>query len=432
MNVPDSFKAYVEAVLRQVRWKKAHFAISRELEAHLCDTRDCLLSAGYEEDEAVKEAIRQTGSPVEIGVQLDSVHRPRPYWPAIILTLTLVLAGVLVRAFLTYGVSPQLALSALSAIIGIALMTSAYFIDYTLLGKHACLVSLAIYLAAPLMCFVPGQPNIFGSCARYSVLLYPTAFALMLYALRGRKVPGAAAALAYALLLCLSGHIMLPFTGFLITAPACFIMMLAAAQRDLFLTGRRTSVIYAVCAAVLCIVFIWTSGFAGGDLAGRLSAVTGFTGGESAVLGADEIRRLIDSSVFIGSAGQAEYSAAVSGWKMDMGYLLTGMICRFGWVSFLAVMTVYGAFFFFFCKACMKQRSVLGALLSYSVVISIALQTMCYILSNLGLAELAAISLPLLSYGNAATIINLALIGLALSVFRTGSLYNYSEVIAKI
>ena len=44
-----------------------------------------------------------------------------------------------------------------------------------------------------------------------------------------------------------------------------------------------------------------------------------------------------------------------------------------------------------------------------------------------------AISLPLISYGNIATIINLSLIGLMLSVFRTGDAAKdkHSEIIRK-
>lgn len=45
-----------------------------------------------------------------------------------------------------------------------------------------------------------------------------------------------------------------------------------------------------------------------------------------------------------------------------------------------------------------------------------------YVVFNLGFQLISPLSLPLISYGNTATVINLGLIGLMLSVFRTGDM----------
>ncbi len=48
------------------------------------------------------------------------------------------------------------------------------------------------------------------------------------------------------------------------------------------------------------------------------------------------------------------------------------------------------------------------------------MQVFTYVVYNLGFFFITPISLPLISYGNTAMIINLVLIGFMLSVFRTG------------
>ena len=53
-------------------------------------------------------------------------------------------------------------------------------------------------------------------------------------------------------------------------------------------------------------------------------------------------------------------------------------------------------------------------------MMTFCIQVIIYISFNLGIPLAAPISLPLISHGNVATVINLILIGVMLSVFRTG------------
>ena len=73
-------------------------------------------------------------------------------------------------------------------------------------------------------------------------------------------------------------------------------------------------------------------------------------------------------------------------------------------------------------KLCLKQKSSLGLFVSLSVMLVFTIQAIGYIAANPGFELTAPIFLPLISYGNIATIINLFLIGLMLSVFRTGDI----------
>ena len=70
----------------------------------------------------------------------------------------------------------------------------------------------------------------------------------------------------------------------------------------------------------------------------------------------------------------------------------------------------------------LKQRGMLGSLIALAVVFTLAAQVGTFLLFNLGLPLFGIISLPFVSYGHWAMLINMTLIGLALSVFREESL----------
>ena len=80
----DFFADYLDQAMEQVRWRRARPALAQELRTHLLDQRDACLAQGMSQTEAEAESLRQMGDPVEVGTQLDRVHRPAPLgacWP---------------------------------------------------------------------------------------------------------------------------------------------------------------------------------------------------------------------------------------------------------------------------------------------------------------------------------------------------------------
>ncbi len=105
---------------------------------------------------------------------------------------------------------------------------------------------------------------------------------------------------------------------------------------------------------------------------------------------------------------------------VETDFILTYLIFRAGWIAFILIMALL---LFFIVKGfllCFKQRSSLGLFVSVTVMLTFTMQVLGYVTANLGFQLFSPIALPLLSYGKIATVINLALIGIMLSVFRTG------------
>ena len=102
------------------------------------------------------------------------------------------------------------------------------------------------------------------------------------------------------------------------------------------------------------------------------------------------------------------------------------MTHNFGWVAFIGISVVSFEFSILGLYYVTKQKSVLGTIVSLSIMLTFVLQAIIYIINNLGYGILSALLLPLVSYGKAALVINSALIGFMLSVFRTGDILKDS------
>lgn len=81
---------YLRCVTDQIRCKKACPGIEKELEDHITDQAEMYLKKGMTEEQALKKAIAEMGDPVQVGVELDRIHRPQMSWGLVLL------AGILV------------------------------------------------------------------------------------------------------------------------------------------------------------------------------------------------------------------------------------------------------------------------------------------------------------------------------------------------
>ncbi len=431
MPMPENFKDYTELVIGQLRWKKARPVIEQEIETHLCDQRDALMKSGLDEDAATRESIRQMGDAVQVGTALDRVHRPKPAWDMLALTALLALIGLSIKLFLTYDSDFPMKplLSAAAILLGAGCMLGVYFLDFTILGKRPLLVYFGAVLAVVLLCFIPGQPKVYGQYyyVEYVLLLFPLAFAALLYRLRGQRYAGLLLSLAGMLPL-IYGCLLVPSAvGFAITVVSALTLMLVAAAGDWFSIGRvRSLILIGSAFLTAAVLLLWSpirEYFISDYYMHRVAAAFNpwsdpLGAGWQGII----VRELVSGGQFFGRGATGPYSTNVPEFfAMDTDFLLTWLIHNVGWIAFIIVMAVFAAFLFVGFRLCFKQKNMLGRAVSLAVMLTLALQTVFYVASNLGFILFSSI-LPLVSYGNTATVVNMALIGVMLSAFRTGSL----------
>lgn len=71
---------YIEKLISQIRCKKARPYIANEIKDHIEEQIDFNKSNGMTEEEAEKSAVMDMGDPVEVGISMDKIHRPKISW----------------------------------------------------------------------------------------------------------------------------------------------------------------------------------------------------------------------------------------------------------------------------------------------------------------------------------------------------------------
>lgn len=427
--MPETIQAYLEAVEEQIRWKRARSVVSLELRRHLKDQRDAFAAEGREDAERL--AVREMGDPISVGTELDRLHRPRPQWGLLGLTVALACAGAFLRVYLIH-VSPVR--TALALALGTAALLGMYFLDISFLACHPRAIYAGALAAGVLSFWLLPHVNNAAYYTRYIGLLYPVVYALWLYSCRGSTWKHFILAIAGGIPLTLIG-VLASFTLGLFVLLVCGLtLLLCAVRMRWFGPGRRKLAGTALALAMGIPVLFFGMGY-GESLIRRLRLVlhpeldrngSGYLGWMIKVNLHDVpfIRwngNSAASTVVIGSGGRI-YGNFLSGGKgyleVDWGqdFIPQRLLVSRGWLGYLLLMAAITALLVWLLIRCLRQRQQLGRLVALAVVLSLGIETLFSAALNLGFV-LCSAHLPLI-VGNLFTVLDMALIGLALSVFR--------------
>jgi cell division protein FtsW (lipid II flippase) len=425
----DEIKRYSATVCEQIRWKKAHSGIAQEIEDHLCDQRDYYLAEGVEEETATQKAILQMGDAVHVGTLLDKTHKPKPQWLLILLTFSLMLVGTGVRYFIDVSEASLVKFSMVPFIIAMAIFLAAYFLDFTALGKYPKICYFLVLLLS--MAGITVGPEVngrawfffagFGMNLSYLALIFPLIYSLFIYAMRSKGTRGillcGAAYIPYAFILLLVPST----TGFVLYTFSSLILLLTAMRKGWFGGGKRQGLLMVLvpsAVSVISVIFLFLlQPYRFERLKILLDPASDPRGYQTVM-----IRELMSGAVFAGRGIiPQQYGGDVLSLSwFDTDLVLTALTHKYGWIVFIGIAFLFIAFSALGFKYVSRQRSVLGLMVSLPILLVFVTQVILYMATNLGYGLLTALSLPLVSYGKAALFLNAGLIGVMLSVFRTG------------
>ena len=432
MPGPETMLEYLDAAAGQIRWRRARGAAVRELSAHLEDQRDAFEAEGRPPEEAERLAVEEMGDPVSVGAELDRLHRPRPQWGMLAVTLALLLAGSYLRYALTrvgapWGEDLDPLHCALAAAAGALVLTGTYFLDVAWLLRRAGWVYIGAVAAGVLsLCFSPDVNNA-SYYTRYVVLLYPAAYAFWLYDCRGKGWRGLLAAVAGGIPLAAVCGIAPSVQSLLILGAAGLLLLLLAIQMGWFAVPRRQG-LSAVggLAAAMAGAAVWGI-FGEGYGMERLRVILH---PETEPLGAGYqalmTRSVLDASRLVGEGDLAMQTDIRQGmalpaemmlpeWNHD--FLPATMVYRLGWLPYLLLLAALAALLVWMLRRCACQKGQSGRLLALAVILTLAMQSAFAAALNLGFVAFTA-QLPLVT-GNLHSVADCALIGLALTAFRS-------------
>lgn len=445
MNVSDAFHRYAEKVCEQIRWKKAHSAVAQEIEDHLTDQKNAYLAAGDSESIAEEKALLQMGDPVSVGAALDQTHKPAPQWGMIGLVLLLFVLGGIIQVLLLKTIpAGNDALATRSAQVlfiflplSLATFVGMYFLDFSFFGKHPYVLPLGLLmvdLAAHLFGVFYGGKRwlILGSFALSPLalsLLFPLAFCGLFYRLRSQGRKGYLISGVLAAVFCLFLSYCHTFSGVLTFVFSAGILMLIAAKKEWFGKKNQTILLLLFLLVVVCLIvllmFYAPFRYQFAFRARTIFLPNSDVAGDGYVPA--QLRAAISHSVFLGKGkdivGISPILIEIPG-MLRSDYLLAYLTYHYGWVASGIVVLLLAVFLGLGFRKALKQKSIFGQMVSLTILCTFTAEILLYIPANLGIWLIAPIALPFLSYGATASLINMALAGVLLSVFRTGEVYR--------
>ena len=414
-------QAYIDDVCSEIRFREAHREIRLELATHVQEIVQEYLSEGFSEPEAVSQAIAQMGSADIVGKQLNKVHKPKPEWSILILSLLFVSLGLLTMYFIekqglfTSAPIPIFTRSLVFTIIGTAIVTGLYLFDYRKFEPY----SKHIYLGAALVLIIvmiTGQPvngilylrigPIYLNIVEISPLLFSIALAGILntWDWNGPKksLQGLFLLLVPLVLILACGS----SSAGIIYSITCITLMIVSGGRH----GNLLSLIGLVSGTIMLSII---------STPYRLMQLLAFINPEKEPTGSGwlniQLSKLIGSSGLYGQ-GFTLKPKLIPGLHTD--FIFSYITFTFGWIAGAVLATLFVLFIIRVTRIATVVKSNYAKLLISSFVTIFAVQFIWNIFMNLGFAPISAVGLPFISFGGSPLIFNAAALGLVSSIYR--------------
>ena len=141
-------------------------------------------------------------------------------------------------------------------------------------------------------------------------------------------------------------------------------------------------------------------------------------------------REMMYTARFIGEggAGSLGFADAVVPKQGNEWFMLPYFAHRFGWIVPAAVVALFAALTALMLRGIRRQSSVLGGLTGFAIVMCFVIRAAFYFLTSFGMVLFEAEGLPLFSSCGKLAILDMFMLGVLLSVFRTGDITRDSRV----
>lgn len=243
---------FIRSVTEQIRCVRARAGVAKELSDHIEDQ-----TAAYEEDgetheEAVKRAVQEMGDPVEVGVELDRIHRPQTDFKMIGMAFVFSVAGSFVicavnglTAFPEFIIRQCFVL-----LLSFGVMTGMYFLDYSFIGRYAYGIYVFVTIAAYIGSIYAVQDGAIPITFMLAYLYVPV-YAGILYRLRGG---GYGAVVQGIVIQIFSAILTMTLSSTLYTAinvyAICTVLLILAVCKGWFAVDRKRAVVMILGALV--------------------------------------------------------------------------------------------------------------------------------------------------------------------------------------
>lgn len=435
---------FIHKITEQMRCVRAREYVARELSDHILDQAAAYEERGTEHKEAIRLAVREMGDPVEIGVEMDRIHRPQTDYKMIGMVFFFSLGGML-ALYTAGGLSTapvELFRQCLCLLLSFGLMTGMYFLDYSFIGRHA----FAIYgiMTAAFFGIVESSSSTIWIAGRIPALLmfvylYIPVFAGILYRMRGGGYGAVIicigiqiATAMFTSLFASTFHMMVLIYGI------CLVLLLLAIGKGWFTVNKRAAVMMTVGVLVLIpastiIIKICIGGWnplMWSRLQGYFNAANEHSGAGYIYW---YIRQRLAAVKMVGasesSAFMKEYLSTSEPYiYRTEPFILLEIVCKYGILAGMLVVLAFALMIIRVFHIVRCQKNQLGFMLSAACFMIFLVNCVEGVLINTGYYPVTSMQLPFVSYGAGATLTYAVLIGLLLSIYRNEKIISDAAV----
>ncbi|MCD7882385.1 MAG: FtsW/RodA/SpoVE family cell cycle protein [Lachnospiraceae bacterium] len=439
---------YLDTVVGQMRCSKAREFVRQELEEHILDQQEAYIREGMPEDTAMEKAVLDMGDPVETGISMDRLHRPKMSWETLLLVGIVSLFSIALQWVLAENGSGSSALSdsalqqhIVYIVLGYVLMLLTYRLDYSVLAEYGIWVAAAILILLAVDCTFGLSVNgstmyisigFFHLSAGFLSWLYIPVFGAVLYHYRGQGFECFWKILFWAMI-----PFGLIFKGtYLSRAILVYIslgLLMAAAiwkdwfhvprKRGLLLAGSAFLLIPAGIAAVMVAIGNLPVGYYLTKLKNFFSpsATGAYHEAYSYTMGM--ARQILKSCRLIGSGNGSVSVTDLAGYNGE--YILVSLASAFGLLSVVLVVLLLTFLAVKTFQIALHQKNQLGMILGLGCGIVLLLQILTSLSVDFGLTVAFNTAFPFLSSDGGNLICSYLLLGLVLSIYR------YEDILLK-
>ena len=401
---------YLKKVEEQIRCKKARPFIRQELQDHIEDQMEENLHNGMDREEALHAAVREMGDPVETGISLDHVHRPKIAVGLLALIALISLAGCLFHAGIASGdVETAAYMSGKYSghvLLGLVVMFLFYFIDYTTIARYAKVLAVFLILLTVSTRFVGMSIN--GKSAWIYVggtaismealmLLYVPIYGGILYHYRKTGYGGILKAVLWMVIPVFAVTRLPALTTAGILLVSMITLLTIAICKNWFTVSKGKTI------AVIWSVFL---------LLPVVTVAVQYFGNRLPFYQKERIRS------YLTGFGTTNYeTGSGSGYILKYASTTYGIIAGIGICCILAILLIE----IFGIAA--RQKNQLGFLMGCAVGMVYLTNILLNILINTGILPPAATTLPFFSSGGSNLVVCYALLGMVLDIYRYKDIY---------
>lgn len=444
---------YIRILTEQIRCKQARDLVGREIRAHIEDQAFAYEEKGMDKKEAVHMAVKDMGDPVEVGISMDRIHRPRIAWGMVALMAVIGMVSILVHTAIGMK-EPSLGAAYIAKQItytgiGFAVMFLVCMVDYSVIARNAKTVTLLLWCLLFLGGFVLGLEingarrwiRILGVAINLVpfVYLFVPLYGALLYRYRGEKGRGITKSLLWTLMTVLPAWLFSDLSAGVAMLVMMLLLFSFAVWKDWFgINNKKRFLILfwiAVLAAVpLLLLFLQMTGGLADYQSYRIKAFIGAFTGE----GKEGInylffqnRELLSSSKFLGASGMDISERLASYTTINTDYVITFLASCYGYAIVILLAALFGIFIWRIFSMALKQKNQLGMMMSCGSGMVFLVLTMLYFMENASLLPVMSSELPFFSAGASTMIVSYILAGIVLSVYRFKSILPENLLIRK-